>query len=335
MSARKPSCVAAARLVESIAGNLVDAAVGALLVELMTPMTLAVTLAVQRELQARAAEIDALRRQHLERTRYEAELARQRYMHVDPGNRLVADALEAEWNDRLRVHTDAVAEYDRCNKQQAAALDAEARRRILELAEQFPKIWHDPRVDMRERERILRLLVEDVTLIKAEVITAHIRLSGGASLSLTLERPLPIAQIREFKPDIVAEVDRLLDDHCDREIAEILNRRGERTWEGKPFNLKKIAFIRTAYKLGSRYARLRRRGLLTTREVAERFGVSRSAVHQWGREGLIQKCYTDNLNRGVWQLPLGQTILKGCGGRGARPARLAPITVPNSGQGAV
>src|SRR5208337_4460031 len=89
---------------QSIAGSIVDVAVGALLVELMTPMTLEVTLAVQRELEARAAEIDVLRRQHLERTRYEAELARQRYMHVDPGNRLVADALEAEWNDKLRVH---------------------------------------------------------------------------------------------------------------------------------------------------------------------------------------------------------------------------------------
>ena len=320
---------------QSIAGSIVDVAVGALLVELMTPMTLEVTLAVQRELEARAAEIDVLRRQHLERTRYEAELARQRYMHVDPGNRLVADALEAEWNDKLRVHADAVAEYDKFNKQQAFSVDAEARRRILELAEQFPKIWHDPRVDMRERKRILRLLVEDVTLIKAEVITAHVRLSGGAPRTLTLERPLPIAQIRKFKPDLVAEVDQLLDDHCDREIAEILNQRGRQTWEGKPFNLKKIAFIRTAYKLASRYARLRRRGLLTTREVAECFGVGHSAVHQWGREGLIQKCYTDSLHRGLWQLPSGQTILKGCGGRGARPPRLAPITAPSTTQGAI
>ena len=62
----------------------------------MTPMTLEVTLAVQRELEVRAAETDALRRKHLERTRYDAELARRRYMKVDPDNRLVADALEAD-----------------------------------------------------------------------------------------------------------------------------------------------------------------------------------------------------------------------------------------------
>ena len=151
------------------------------------------------------AETDAVRRQHVERLRYEAELARRRYMKVDPDNRLVADTLEAEWNDKLRLHADAAEEYERRSKQQAATLDAEARRRILDLAEQLPQIWQDPRVDFRERKRIVRLLIDDVTLIKAETITAHVRLSGGATRTLMLERPLPIAQIRKFKPELVAE----------------------------------------------------------------------------------------------------------------------------------
>jgi DNA invertase Pin-like site-specific DNA recombinase len=325
----------AGKICQRVPGKLVDAAVAALMIEMMTPMTLAVTLEVQRELEARAAETDALRRQHVERMRYEAELARRRYMKVDPDNRLVADSLEAEWNDKLRLHAEAAEDYERRNKQQATALSAEKRQRILDLAEQLPRIWQDPRVDYRERKRILRLLIDDVTLIKSETITAHVRLSGGATRTLVLERPLPIAQIRKFKPDLVAEVDRLLDDHCDREIAEILNRRGCRTWEGKSFNLKKIAFIRDAYKLSSRHERLRRRGLLTTREIAERFDVSETAVHHWGREGLIRKCYTDSLNRGLWEIPPGQTILKGCGGRGARPARLVSITALLAEQGAV
>ena len=315
------------RVCQTVPGKIVDPAIGALIVELMTPMTLGVTLVVQQELEARAAETDALRRQHVERLRYEADLARRRYMKVDPDNRLVADALEAEWNDKLRSHTDALADYEQRSRDQVATLDAQAHRRILDLAEQFPAIWNDPRVEPRERKRILRLLVEDVTLVKAEVITAHVRLSGGATRTLRLDRPLPIAQIRKFKPELVAEVDRLLDQHCDREIADILNQRGCRTWEEEPFNLKKIAFIRTAYKLPSRYARLRRLGMLTTREVAARFGVSRTAVQQWGRQGLIKQLYQDELKRGLWQLPPDQTILKGCGGKAPRQARLVPFTV--------
>ena len=148
------------------------------------------------------------------------------------------------------------------------------------------------------------------------------------------DRPLPIAQIRKFKPDLVAEVDQLLDLHCDREIAEILNGRGRQTWEGKPFNLKKIAFIRMAYKRPSRHERLRRCGLLTTREIALRFDVSETAVHRWGCQGLLKSHYTDSLNWGLWELPVGQTIVKGSCGHG-RPARLAPIMQPSVEQGAV
>jgi DNA invertase Pin-like site-specific DNA recombinase len=323
------------RVCQTVPGKIVDPAISALLVELMTPLALGVTLAVQQELEARAAETDALRRQHVERMRYEAELARRRYMKVDPDNRLVADALEAEWNDKLRGYSEAFEDYERRSRDQTAALDTQARRRILDLAEQFPAVWQDPRVEPRERKRILRLLVEDVTLIKGESITAHVRLHGGATRTLVLDRPLPIAQIRKFKPELVAEVDRLLDQYCDREIAEILNQRASRTWEGKPFNLKKIAFIRQAYKLPSRYERLRLRGMLTTREVAARFEVSEAAVHDWGRQGLIKKCYSDTLSRGLWEIPAGQTILKGCGGRGARPAQLIPITTLQPERGAV
>ena len=319
----------AGKTCQTVPGKIVDAAVAALMIEMMTPMTLAVTLEVQRELQMRAHETDTARRQHVERLRYDAELARRRYMKVDPDNRLVADTLEAEWNDKLRRHADAAEDYERRSKQQAEALTAEARRRILDLAQQLPRIWQDPRVESRERKRIVRLLIDDVTLIKSEMITVHVRLSGGAARTLMLERPLPIAQIRKFKPELIAEVDRLLDLHCDREIAEILNQNGWRTWEAKPFNLKKIAWIRCAYKLSSRHDRLRRRGMLTTREVAAKFGISETAVHEWGRQGLIKKCYTDSLHRGLWEIPPGKTIRRGCGGRGARPAQLTSITAPS------
>jgi len=82
---------------------VVDHAVSDLLLELMQPLTLEVALAVQQEGEARLTETDTLRRKHVERAQYEAELARRRYMNVDPANRLVADSLEAEWNNKLRT----------------------------------------------------------------------------------------------------------------------------------------------------------------------------------------------------------------------------------------
>ena len=46
-------------------------------------------------------------------------------------------------------------------------------------------------------------------------------------------------EVRKFKPEVVARVDQMLDQYCDREIAAILNREGCRTSEGLLFNTKK------------------------------------------------------------------------------------------------
>lgn len=97
----------------------------------------------------------------------------------------------------------------------------------------------------------------------------------------------------------------------------------------------KIAFIRAAYKLPSRYDRLRRRGMPTTREVAARLNVCPTTVQQWGRQGLIQRFYHDALNRGLWVLPPGLSILKGRGGKAVRSARVVPITAQTSERSAV
>ena len=82
--------------------QVVDDALSALIVQSVTPLALEVAINVQEELQKRLAESDRLRRQYVERAHYEAEQARIRYMRVDPNNRLVADTLEALWNEKLR-----------------------------------------------------------------------------------------------------------------------------------------------------------------------------------------------------------------------------------------
>jgi hypothetical protein len=90
-----------------------DDAIGKLLVDTVTPLTLEVALAVQTELENRCDETEQLRLHEVERARYQSDLARRRFMHVDPGNRLVADTLEAEWNQALRALADAKDRYEK------------------------------------------------------------------------------------------------------------------------------------------------------------------------------------------------------------------------------
>lgn len=103
---------------QTIPGQAIDDALGELLLELMTPLTLEVALAVQQELEQRFADVDRLRQQHLQRRQYEADLARRRFMEVDPHHRLVADVLEAEWNDKLRTLAMATVMRIRAGKRQ-------------------------------------------------------------------------------------------------------------------------------------------------------------------------------------------------------------------------
>ncbi|MEO8596453.1 MAG: recombinase family protein [Candidatus Solibacter sp.] len=322
----------AEKVCQHVPGSVVDQAISNLLLELMQPMTLQVALAIQQEVETRVTETDALRRKHVERARYEAELARRRYMNVDPDRRLVIDSLEAEWNNKLRILAEAQVEDEQQTQKQRLLIDSQTRGQLLSLATDFPRIWNDPSVESRERKRILRLLIEDVTLINGETIQVHVRLRGGATRSLTVAKPLPIAQIRKTKPDVVAEIDKLLDYYCDREVAEILNRQGRRTWQNDSFNLKKIAHIRQAFNLKCRYGRLRAKGLLTAKEMSVRHGVTTTTINLWAREGRLQKHRYDNARRCLYE-PLDETaILKGHGGRRAKQ----PVfTVAEMGQGAV
>src|SRR5206468_3257252 len=94
---------------------------------------------------------------------------------------LVADTLERDWNDALRRVAQAEDDYQRASEARPRALTAEMREQITGLVADLPRVWHDPRTPARERKRILRLLIEDVTLVRDEVIRMSIRWKGGAT----------------------------------------------------------------------------------------------------------------------------------------------------------
>jgi hypothetical protein len=198
--------------------------------------------------------------------------------------------LEAHWNRALQQVTEAQAIYERQRHADRVAVDTDARARILALATDFPRLWHDPHTPDRERKRMVRLLMDDVTLIKAaDGLTAHVRFRGGATTTLTLARALNAWQLRETSVEIVALIDQLLDSHADRDIATILNARGYVSGTGQPFQRGIVKHIRHGHHLRSLYARLRVRGLLTRDEMADRLKVSADTVKIWGRHGLLPR----------------------------------------------
>jgi DNA invertase Pin-like site-specific DNA recombinase len=189
------------RICTTIPGHSLDQRIGMLLIETLTPLAIEAALTVTAELEHRAAEADALRAAHVERARYHADLARRRYLAVDPANRLVADTLEADWNTALRALTQAQDTCEQARKHDTGQLTTAQKTRIGQLATDLPAIWNDPATPARERKRITRLLFTDVTVTRtSDTITAHIRLPGGQDSTLRLPVPQTAWELRQTSP---------------------------------------------------------------------------------------------------------------------------------------
>src|SRR6476659_8582025 len=307
---------------QSIAGAPIDEAVGSLVAEEMTPAAVELAIEIRREVEARCGEADQLRCRAIERAQIEADLAQRRFMLVDPSNRLVADTLEREWNEKLRVLAETREERERARQQDHVVLDEAVRQRLVAMTTDFRKLWGDPDTANRERKRLLAYIIEDATLIKipAEGTTKiHVRFKGGRTKSLATRNPKSSAQQIKTQPEVVHLVDQLLDHHVYSEIATILNERGFRPGaSARPgraddhFSAKHVAYLMHAYGLRSRYDRLRQRGMLNKREMADRLGVHEQTVDRWAKHGVIGAHFYNDHGWQLYEPPGPNTPAKHC-----------------------
>lgn len=304
---------------QSIAGRPVDEAVSMLIAEQMTPVSVELTLAIRREIEKRYEEADKLRCCAIERARTEADLAQRRFMQVDPDNRLVADTLESEWNEKLRILASVREERERASRHDKLILDNAIHDRLIAMTEDFGRLWHGSEIPHRERKRLLALIIEDVTLVKlvAEGITRiHVRFKGGKVKTLDTFNPKSHAQKIKTPQDVIRLIDKLLDNHLYPEIADILNQRGYHPGSAAckgngdfRFTPLRVACLANRYKLRSRYDRLRDRGMLTKKEAARHLNIHEQTVVRWAKYGLIQS-HAYNKQCRLYELPAPERLPK-------------------------
>ena len=293
-----------------IPGAAIDEAIDKLLLESVTPLTLEVALQVQQELENRFNKADKLRKQQVERAEYEANLARRRFMKVDPDNRLVADTLEAEWNEKLRDLQGANDYYETHRHRESEKLKKTQQEEVFKLAKNFPSLWRNPKTPAREKKRMIRFLIEDVTMTRGEEILLCIRFKGGATKKLSLPLPLKGWQYNVTDPEIVEIVDELLANHNYAEIATILNKRGYKSGQGYQFDKTIVKGITHSYQLKTRFARLRATGKLTADEVANLLCVTVATVRRWGKKGTIKTYPYNDRNGCLYEHPgVNSTLL--------------------------
>ncbi len=284
---------------QSISGQQIDKLIGKILVSKMTPHALELAISIQEKIQTRIEEADRLRYMKVEEARYERELSQRRYMSVDPDNRLVADELEAIWNQKIKEYNSAKEEYEKKRQQDRLILSEQIKSKIRELTIDFPAIWENKTTSDRDRKRMVRLIIEDVTLKKEDKIMLFIRFKGG--MCKTYELPLPQSawMERKLNKEIVDEIDQLLDEHTDGEVAKILDQKGYLSGTGKRFDGRRVGRIRNAYDLKSYYSRLgeTEKGLMSTEEICKKYGIARSTVYLWRDRGKLKGYRIDESGR--------------------------------------
>jgi len=210
-------------------------------------------------------------------------------MLVDPSNRLVATELESEWNLKIRELQKLKDEYEVTKKDALKQMAKTTSSDIINITKDFARIWGSQNVSFKDKKRMLRLLIEDVTIENSgKKVIANIRFKAGAPKTLSIEKKLPICEVRKTRKDIIRRVDELTENYTPSEIADILNKKGYRAWNGNLFNLRTISRIIRTYGIKDRYRRLRDNGCLSLKEKMAETGYTQEQIMQMRNEGKIK-----------------------------------------------
>jgi len=248
----------------------------------LQPAELELALAALQELETRDQAIMRQWQMRLERAEYETALAERRYQEVDPSNRLVASTLERRWNDALVQLQDLKKQAGEFQLQEARVATPEQKEKVLALARDLPRLWHASTTLAKDRKRMLRLLIKDITVEKPaepKQLLIHIRWQGGASTDRCVPLPRNIADRQRYPAVVVERVRELAQALLDVQIVEQLNREGHSSAKGKPYTTKIVQWIRWRYQIPP--AILKRPEELTVQQVARQFGVSAGVVYYW------------------------------------------------------
>ena len=264
-----------------------DTAIADRLLAAVTPLTIELALKALTSLEERDQSIGAQWRLRIERARYEADLAERRYEAVDPANRLIASTLEQRWNDAMQRVIELEAELASFERQTLRTITADQKQQILKLASDFPRLWTASTTAARDRKRMLRLLIKDITVEKGpepKRLRLQIRWQGGATETVQVGLAPSRADAVRYRPEFVARVADLATRHDDGEIATELNRNGLTSSTGKPFTASMISWIRFKHRIPGPSVPA---GTLSVAEVREQYGVSHWVVYDWIDKGVI------------------------------------------------
>ncbi len=269
----------------SIAAPTVDDAVAQRLLRALNPTEVTLALAAADDITDRHQRVSRAAELAVERARYEAVRAERAFHAVEPENRLVARTLETRWEIKLA----ALADTEQALQAARDTLPPlPGRAELEELTADLPGLWHSPTTSHKDRKRLLRTLIADITLLPETDPTQArigIRWHTGATEELAVSRPQPPGPAKR-SPSPAVELVRQLGPTTDTpDLADKLNAAGLTTGHGRPFDATAVQWIRHAYRIPAPtpYAV----GEISVADAARRLGCSIGVVYDWINTGKL------------------------------------------------
>jgi DNA invertase Pin-like site-specific DNA recombinase len=282
---------------QSISAHCVDARIGAVMLDALSPSAIAVSLQVAEDLELERRQLHSQWKQRLERAAYQTALARRRYESVDPDNRLVARTLERDWEAALAAEQKHADAYQSAVLREPERLSEAEKNAVQRLAEDVPALWHAPSTTAKDRQAIARLMLERVVVLvhgstERADLTCH--WAGGMVTGHALIRPVRRFEQLEKFDRLIARITELRSkDATAQTIADCLNAEGWRPPKKTVFDAPMIRRL------------LQRRGLgtkrpiwsgnvprasedeMTIQEFAAHLGAHQQTIYGWLRRGKI------------------------------------------------
>jgi hypothetical protein len=272
----------------SVRGDRLDEAIAQRILSALLPAQVDLALAALTEVEQRDHALDHQWQLKIQRAEYEGQLAQRRFEEVDPANRLVAATLEQRWEHALRQLEALRQQYRQYQEKQTPPLSPEQQTQVRLLANDLPRLWQTATTTAKDRKRILRLLLKDITLEKRPAThqaILHLRWQGGATEDLVIDLPLKAADRWRYPERLVNKVRQLAQQQTDQQIALALNQEGLQSAKGRAFTPSMIAWIRGKHRIPAPV--LQQPGELTVRQLSQKFAVSQYVVYYWLQQGLV------------------------------------------------
>jgi len=257
-------------------GLALDSAISDLILEELSPIAIKNAIEIEQEVNRRKDASDNYFLMQVERANYEVDLAKKRYMNVDPSNRLVAFELESNWNEKIIELSKAEEELNRHNREKNMnRLNNPVSIELTDLPGDLKRIWHTDEIRIQDKKRILRCLIEDVTITRgSHVTTLGILFKTGATRVIECKNPVLRYIERKTDPKVLNFIRENSEFYTASEIAILLNQNNYKTGADNSFNRQKVYQIMTNYKIPTLGFHLKEKGYLNAEEKASQLGIT-------------------------------------------------------------